>query len=176
MMAPMPAIPVLETSRLRLRAHTLDDFEPSFAMWSDPRVTLHIGGRPSTREEAWSRVLRYAGHWALLGFGYWVVAERETNAFVGEVGFADFKRELTPSLEGKPEMGWALSPSVHGKGYATEAVGAALAWADQHFGRAPLACLIDPGNAASLRVAAACGFKERVRTTYKGTPTILFER
>lgn len=169
-------IPTLETARLVLRGHTLADFEPSLAMWSDARVTRHIGGRPSTREEAWSRLLRYAGHWALLGFGYWVVAERDSGAFVGEVGFADFHRELEPPLLGKPEMGWALAPAFHGRGYATEAIGAALAWGDSHFQRATLACLIDPGNAPSIRVATACGFKLRGNATYKGASTLLFER
>jgi RimJ/RimL family protein N-acetyltransferase len=37
-------------------------------------------------------------------------------------------------------------------------------------------CIIDEGNAASMRVAAKCGFREWTRATYKGTPTLLFER
>jgi RimJ/RimL family protein N-acetyltransferase len=53
---------------------------------------------------------------------------------VGDIGFADFKRDFEGAekfdLKGLPEMGWVLSPSVHGKGYATEAVSAALAWAE----------------------------------------------
>jgi hypothetical protein len=34
----------------------------------------------------------YIGHWALMGFGYWVIEEKATGEFVGDVGFADFKR------------------------------------------------------------------------------------
>ena len=41
---------------------------------------------------------------------------------MGEVGFADMKREITPSLEGMPEIGWALMPVAQGKGIASEAV------------------------------------------------------
>ena len=75
-----------------------------------------------------------------------------------------------------PEMGWALAPAFHGKGYATEAIGAALAWGDAHFHRARIACLIDAGNAPSIRVATTAGFRPRSPAVYKGAPTLLFER
>jgi RimJ/RimL family protein N-acetyltransferase len=169
-------VPIVETARLVLRGHRLDDFADSAAMWADPSVTRHIGGKPSTREEAWTRFLRYLGHWAAMGFGYWVVSERGSGRFVGEVGFADYKREIEPSLEGAMEIGWVLSPSAHGKGFATEAANAALAWGTGHFASTRIVCLIDPENEPSIRVAEKCGFKEIGRTTYKGDPTIVFER
>lgn len=174
--SPTRAIPTLETERLTLRAHGLDDFAESAAMWADPVVTRYIGGRPFTREESWSRLLRYVGHWSLLGFGYWVIREKSSNRFVGEVGFANFKRDIEPSLEDTPEIGWALAPWAHGKGYATEAVRAAVAWGDMHFGPANTVCIIAPENGPSLRVAEKCGYKEIDRTTYKGEPTVLFQR
>ncbi len=169
-------VPVLETGRLVLRGHRLDDFADSFALWSDAHVTRFIGGRPSTREEAWGRLLRYIGHWSLLGFGYWAVEEKATGRFIGETGFAEGKRDIEPSLEGIPEAGWAMSPQVHGKGYATEAVQAAIAWGDRHFGSARTACIIAPENAPSIRVAEKCGYREFLRTTYKDNPTIMYVR
>ena len=102
-------VPDLETARLKLRGHRLDDFLHSAAMWADPNVTRYIGGKPLTEEEAWTKFLRYAGHWRLLGFGYWAVEERVTGSFVGELGFADYKRDLQPSLNGAPEIGWVLA-------------------------------------------------------------------
>ena len=101
--------PVLTTARLILRAHTRDNFLDSHAMWSDPEVIRFIGGKPFTREEVWARLLRYAGHWAMLGYGYWVVREKQSGRFLGEVGLADYHREIEPSLAGTPEIGWALS-------------------------------------------------------------------
>lgn len=173
------AVPALDTARLTLRGHTLADFSECAAMWADPAVTRHIGGRPSSEEEVWARVLRYAGLWALLGFGYWVVRERASGRFVGEVGFADFRREFTPpladSLAGAPEVGWAVAMWAHGRGFATEAVGAALAWSDTH-DAARTVCLIAPENVASVRVAEKCGYKEAAHTTYKGQHTGVFER
>jgi len=172
----MTDIPVIETERLRLRAHHAADLDACADMWADPVVTRHIGGRPFSREETWSKILRYAGHWALMGFGYWVARERETGRFVGEGGFADFKREMQPSIEGMPEIGWALVPSAHGKGLATEAVRAFCAWGDQHFGKKPTVCMIDPENIASVWVAKKCGYQEFHRATYKDHPTVLYRR
>jgi RimJ/RimL family protein N-acetyltransferase len=169
-------VPILETERLRLRGHRLDDFSDSFAMWSDAGVTRHILDQPMTEETCWSRFLRYAGHWALLGFGYWVAEEKETGRFVGEIGFADYRREIQPSLQGLPEIGWVLAAHAHGKGYATEAVRAATAWGDIHFAVSRTACIIAPGNIASVRVAAKCGYRESQRTTYHGHATVIFVR
>jgi RimJ/RimL family protein N-acetyltransferase len=169
-------VPVLETARLKLRAHRLDDFPHSAAMWADPSVTQHIGGKPLTEEESWTKFLRYAGHWALLGFGYWAIEEKATGNFLGELGFADYKRELQPALHGTPEIGWVLASPAHGKGYATEAVRAAVVWGDAHFPSAGTACIIAPENLASIRVAAKCGYSRPQPATYKGKPTLLFVR
>lgn len=163
----------IETERLILRPHRAEDFADLAAMWADPDVTRFIGGRPSTPEESWARLLRYGGLWGLLGFGYWAVHERATGRFVGEVGFADFRRGL--GFDGVPEAGWILMPWAQGRGLAGEAVRAALAWTDAS-GWARSVCIIDRDNAPSLRLAAACGYREADRITYKDHPVILLER
>jgi len=169
-------VPILETERLRLRGHRLADFADCATMWADPIVTRHIGGKPFSREEVWARMLRYVGHWAWLGFGYWAVEEKATGELVGELGFADYKRDIQPSIEGTPELGWALASRVHGKGYATEAVREAITWGDEHFGRVRTVCLIHPENVASIRVAEKSGYRDFEHTTYKDHAVILFER
>lgn len=169
-------VPVIETERLKLRAHCLDDFISCSAMWADPVVTRYIGGKPLSGEESWARLLRYVGHWALLDFGYWVIEEKATGDFAGETGFADYKRNLEPSLDGTPEIGWVLASKSHGKGYATEAVRAAVTWGDKHFKRSRTACLIHPENLPSIRVAEKCGYREFQQATYKGQPTMVFIR
>ena len=168
----MAAIPTIETARLVLRAHRESDLDDVAAMWGDADVARFIGGKPSTREEVWARLLRYLGHWSIKGYGFFAVCERATGRFVGDVGIADFKRELEPPLA-LPEVGWVLAPHAHGKGYATEAVEAALGFG-RHLGT--LTCLIDPDNVPSLRVAAKCGFVEVRRTTYHSSPTVVLER
>jgi RimJ/RimL family protein N-acetyltransferase len=171
---PQGFIPVIETERLRLRGHQVDDLAPCAAMWADPEVVRYISGKPSTREEAWARILRNAGHWSLLGCGYWLVEEKRTGAFVGDVGLGEFKRELDPPIDGMREVGWVLSPAHQGKGYATEAANGAIGWARSNFGAMPMACIIAPANAASIRVAEKCGFTLRCQGTYKGEAILEF--
>jgi RimJ/RimL family protein N-acetyltransferase len=168
--------PVLLTERLRLRGHTLDDFESCASLWADPRVTRYITGKPFTREESWSRLLRYVGHWWMLGFGYWVAEEKSTGTYLGELGFADYKRDIDPPLQGMPEAGWVFATTAQGKGYATEGVRAITQWGDSHFGSKRTACLIDPENIPSLSIAAKCGYQEWQHTTYKGHPATIFIR
>ena len=168
--------PVIDTPRLRLRAHRPDDLDASLAMWGDPAVTRFIGGRPFTREEVWGRLLRYSGMWAFMGHGFWAIEDKATGELVGDVGVMEARRDIKPSFEGEPEVGWALSPRIHGRGYATEAVGAALGWADAQLAVSTLVCIISPENTPSIRIASKFGFRERTRTTCHGVPTIQFER
>jgi RimJ/RimL family protein N-acetyltransferase len=168
--------PVIEAERLRLRAHTASDFDACLSMWGDPDVFRYIGGRAFSVEEVWQRVQRYAGSWALLGFGFWIIEERTTGLMIGEVGLMDAKREIEPPFGEDREVGWALVPGAQGKGYAGEALAAALSWEQQVFNAPRLVAMIHPDNAPSIRLAVRHGFVERLRTTYKGTPTIQFER
>src|SRR5712664_2167468 len=66
--------------------------------------------------------------------------------------------------------------ATHGRGYATEAVRVVVAWSDAYFRPARTACIIDPENLPSIRVAVKCGYREFQLTTYKGRPTIMFVR
>ncbi|WP_413530512.1 GNAT family N-acetyltransferase [Rahnella inusitata] len=170
--------PVIETERLILRGHRVEDFEVIAAQWADPAVVKFIGGTPSSREASWSRLLRYPGHWQMLGFGYWIVYEKHNGAegaFAGEIGLADYQREITPSLDGMAEMGWVIAPAFHGKGYAFEAAQAVLKWADINLDRR-LCCIIDPEHHASIRLAEKCGFSAETDTTYHGSATRIFLR
>jgi RimJ/RimL family protein N-acetyltransferase len=168
-------VPVLETERLRMRAHSVDDFSALKAMWSEEAVTHYIGGKQMRPDECWTRLLRYRGLWPLLGYGYWAVEEKASGRFIGDVGFADFHRMIEPSIRGVPEVGWILGPEFHGRGYGSEALAAALKWLDaEKLGRS--VCIIDPGNEPSLRLAAKTGFREYARTIFMGDEVILMER
>jgi RimJ/RimL family protein N-acetyltransferase len=149
-------IPTIETPRFRLRAPERRDFDAYVAMWADERVTFFVGGSPRDRTTSWAKFLVMPGLWALMGYGYWVFAERESDAFVGNGGLSWFERGL-PMLEGFPEAGWAVAPDWWGKGVASEVMGAALAWTDAVLA-SEVRCIINPGNDASERVAAKLGF------------------
>jgi RimJ/RimL family protein N-acetyltransferase len=170
-------VPIVETARLRLRASRSSDLAAHAAMLGDAEAVRFVGGQVMSREESWRKLLVGPGLWLLLGFGYWAVEEKATGAYLGQIGFADFKRDMTPSVEGLPEMGWMLAPQVQGRGYATEAVLGALAWADG--GGLPgreIVAIIDAANLASIRVAEKAGFSLREDATYKDAQILLFRR
>jgi RimJ/RimL family protein N-acetyltransferase len=162
--------------RLIFAPHRLADFDEFAAMWADPEITRFIGGAPSTAEESWARLLRNAGQWAMLGYGPWVLRDRTTGRLVGDVGFKQFRRGLDPAWEALPELGWVLCSQAWGQGLATEAVQAALAWADARFGWAETICMIQPENSASRRVAEKCGFIQIATVVYHGKAALILTR
>jgi RimJ/RimL family protein N-acetyltransferase len=172
----MTVIPTVETDRLLLRGHRKEDFAECLAMWSDPEVVRFISGKPSNGEQCWARLLRYVGHWEVMGFGFWAVQEKRTGRFVGELGLADFHREITPSFGDTPEAGWALAGWAHGQGFATEGLKGALEWGDAHLPSRHSVCLISVENVASQKVAAKCGYKELRRVQYMQEESVIFER
>ena len=173
---PRHACPVLTTARLKLSAHGVADYQDLLDMWRDPVVVRHFGGVASSPEEVWARLLRYGGLWPLVGYGYWAVRETGTGRFVGEVGLAEFRREITPSLIGTPEAGWVLASWAHGRGFAREAVEAIYVWADAALAASRTVCIIDPLNAPSLALAAKLGFRRFAESPYKGKPIVMLER
>ncbi len=169
--------PTLRTARLVMDRHRPEDLADCAAIYADVALMRHTnGGKVSTRTESWARVLRFAGSWSLVGFGYWAVREARSGRFVGDVGFCDLRRDIVPSLDGIPEIGWALASWAHGNGYATEAASAAIRWADAVLPHPDTVCLIDPDNAASLRVAEKVGYAETGRGRLEAAETIILRR
>lgn len=170
------AAPTLETDRLILRAHRLEDFPACAAMWGDPEVVRHITGTPFTSEASWARLLRYAGHWTMLGFGYWAIENKADGDFIGEAGFANHQRNIDLPPPHSPESGWALKTDAHGKGYATEAVARIVTWADRHLDCPDTFCIFAPEHAASIGVARKVGYGNDRTCTYRGKPTLVLTR
>lgn len=169
-------VPIIETARLILREFRASDLDAQAAILGDDQVMRYVGGKPLGREDTWRKMLTGPGMWAMLGYGYWAVVRKQDNALIGQAGFADFKRDMTPGIEGIPEMGWMFGAQAHGHGYASETVAAALEWADATLGADEIVAIIDHGNAASARVAEKAGFVVREEALYKGEPIMLFRR
>lgn len=167
---------IAETPRLVLRRHAAADFAAYLEMCADPAMSQFSGKDPAGSEEAWMRLLRQAGHWSLMGYGFFAVEEKETGRFVGEAGLGDFKRRLGPAFDDVPEAGWATAPWAQGRGYATEAAAAALGWIEAHFGIQRTVCLIHAENLPSIRVAEKLGYLRFGECTYRGYRALIFER
>lgn len=172
----MPHIPVLETDRLVLRGFQPDDLDAMTAMWAMPEVVRYIGGTPLSREQSWTRLLRHIGMWSVMGFGFWGIIDKVSGQLIGEAGFHEMRRDIIPSIENTMEAGWGLVPAVHGCGYASEALVAMWSWAETNHGGAPVTCIIDPQNTASIRLAERHGFREFARSTYQGADITVFRK
>jgi RimJ/RimL family protein N-acetyltransferase len=144
-------IPRLETERLILRGTMLADFDAFAKILGDADVMRHLGGEALARNDAWRNVATNLGHWALRGYGAWCVERKVDGAVMGRVGLMN--PEGWPALE----VGWTLGKPYWGKGYATEAATASMAYgfATQNVDR--LISLIDPENKASQNVAMRLG-------------------
>jgi len=173
-------IPVLETERLRLRPFSLNDLPSACALWADEQVVRFIGATPRTDDQVWSAIARSFGHWALLGYGFWAIADKVTNAYLGEIGYLESLRDLQPphdaQWQGVPEAGWALNKSVWGQGFASEALTAVNQWSDQYLQAAHTQCLIDPDHSASLNVAKKRGYQLLRQATLSAQPTLILVR
>lgn len=145
-------------------------------MWADEHVVRYIGGQKLSREDTWRRSLAACGQWPYVGFGYWIAQAKTDATIVGQVGFADFKRDMEPSLEGEPELGYVFAPKVHGQGIAREACAAVLAWGDSNLSAASIPAIISPENDASIRLAERLGFERQQDATYRGETIALFRR
>ena len=130
-----------------------EDFEPYAGMTADPEVIQFIApdGKPLSRFDAWRSFAAAVGHWHLRGFGMFAVVEQATGDFVGRIG--PWQPEGWPGFE----VGWALRRKYWGRGYATEAVKACIAYSFTELGQSHVISLIDPGNVRSIRVAERVG-------------------
>lgn len=166
----------IETDRLVLRRYEASHFPDVAELTSLPETFRYSERGPMSSDEAWSRLLRHIGHWTAMGFGFFAIEEKLSGRFIGEAGLNDFRRGLGSGFDGVPEIGWTMTPSAQGRGYATEAAQAALMWMEQRFEAACVVCLIHTSNAPSLRVAEKLGFTSQGRCVYKGYPAFQLER
>ncbi len=168
---------MIETERLILRHNRLEDFEQAYSIYSDPDVVRHIGnGQPGTRQDVWFRLLRFVGHWQLLGYGMFAIIEKSSGRMIGETGMADFKRGLGDDFDPYPEAAWILASDVHGNGYAMEAATAAHRWFEENRGRQRTVCIIDPPNTASIRLAEKLGYQSMGERPFRDSTVMMFER
>lgn len=160
---PDPAAEPLDTPRLRLRRLQGGDLDAFAAMCTDAEAMRYVGeGRPLTREEAETALQALEGHWQLHGFGLWAVVEQSTDALVGRLGL------WHPPGWCDVELAWLVDRSRWGRGYATEAARAALAYGFHRHGLGRVISLVPVGNAASERVATRLGMTPGQPTDWRG--------
>ena len=127
-------------------------------------------------EECWRRLTAAVGGWQLNGFGTWAVERKDDAKLVGNVGIFTAWRDLDPQFGEEPEMGWIFAAETHGKGIASEACRASIAWTEANLAPTPVWAIIAPANEPSLKLAAKLGFERVHETAYHKEPTVVLKR
>ena len=143
-------MPQIETDRLILRLWEETDFNDFAVYYADADNAKYVGGQKNL-DDAWRHFVLQIGHWALKGFGYWAVDEKESGHFIGCVGF--WQSPGWPELE----LGYWLLNAYRGKGYAREASLGCIEFAKNHLNAKSLVSYIDPSNAPSIKLAESLG-------------------
>lgn len=170
---------MIETERLILRQPLLDDLDAMQAIYGKAETARYLTGKPSTRAESLTRILRIVGHWQLLGYGVCVAIEKASGTLIGDVGIARYEREMGDHVDLFDEATWTIDSSVQGKGYAVEAMTAYLAWYDAEFGPRRTVCIISIPHERSMQVAEKLGYRPYAEQLFPGTEddmVTLFER
>jgi aminoglycoside 6'-N-acetyltransferase len=149
-----PAFEPLLTVGLELRRSVPVDAATISAYRSDPDVHRYQGwdrtDAPGIRaeiEEMGPRAPGAPGGWVQLS-----VLERSSGRLVGDVGLS-----RVPGEPGVIKIGYTIAPGFQGRGYATEAVGALVAYAFDALGAEIVRAHASAENAASIRVAEKVG-------------------
>lgn len=159
-------IPRLETPRLVMREWRDDDLDTHAAMSADPEVQRYLGG-VLDRVQSWRSMAFHTGHWVLRGYGNWVVERKSDGVVIGRVGL------WNPEGWFGVEVGWKLARHAWGQGYATEAATAAITWAFDQLDYDRLISVINPDNAASIRVAERLGMTKSHDADLDGQPVTI---
>lgn len=142
------------TEHLVLRRWTKADLAPFAALNADPEVMQHFPA-PLTRSESDAFVERIDAGFLADGFGLWAVEVRATGEFIGFTGLSRprFSAPFMPAVE----VGWRLTRSAWGHGYATEAARAALAYGFGPAGLSEIVSFTTPANVRSRAVMERLG-------------------
>lgn len=144
----------LSTTRLQLAAPTPADAPAVLAIAGDPRAVEHNPSDLLTDlTEAQDLVGRWIRHWLDRGFGYWCVREVGRPRVVGYCGL----KAITAKGLSVLNLIYRFVPDVWGRGYATEAATAAIAWGTENQPSTPILARVRPDNVASQNVALKVG-------------------
>lgn len=147
---------MIATDRLVLRPWLDSDLDALTTINTDPAVYEWLAG-PFTREMNAASIARQQGFQAAHGYCYWALVEKGSGLLMGMAGLmpVSFNAGFLPAVE----IGWRLSPAFQGKGYATEAARAALAYGFGPAGLDEIVSFTVPHNKASRAVMERIGMR-----------------
>jgi [ribosomal protein S5]-alanine N-acetyltransferase len=162
------SLPGIETSRLCLRPFREEHVEAIHEVWTEPSIRRFLWDNETiSLGSALASVRQSVALAEEFGIGMWTIHERESGELIGFVGF-----RMVAGLA-RPEILYGLRPEHCGRGFATEAVRAALT----HAFRAGLYDRIfaggDPANEASFRLMERVGMR-RLKYPFAPAPESVY--
>jgi len=153
----------LEGSRIRLRQWRESDLSPFAKMNADPEVMRYF---PNCLNEEQSNALveRFTLDIDKSGWGFWAAERLDNSTFIGFIG-------INYTAHGLPfapcvDIGWRLSTSNWGQGYATEGAELALQYAFLQAQLSDVVSMTPLSNVASQRIMQKLGMKLQANTFY----------
>jgi RimJ/RimL family protein N-acetyltransferase len=147
----------IDSERLTLAPLRDDDAAALFAYRGDDAVARYQGWKPASVEDAAAFIATQAAQpfgqpdsWCQLA-----IRARGSDELLG-----DFGVHFPPSMDGPIEFGVSLRPDQQGKGYAREAMAAAIGQAFEHWGYRRLVGSVDPRNLASMALCRSLGLRQ----------------
>lgn len=150
----MPA--QIQAERLLLQRLRYEDAEEIFyAYASKPEATLYLSWPTHKTIDQTRTYLKYAVDSWNYGTDYSYSIRLKNGVLIGSIGIMHDN--------GKAQLGYVLSPTHWGKGYATEACGRLLAVVRSFTGIYRIGTFVDADNKASIGVLKKCGMVEEAR-------------
>jgi len=147
---------MLKSNRLLLRQWTEGDFLPFAEICADEEVMAFFP-KPQTQQESYEMAEKIQSLIKSRGWGFWAIEIPNKHKFIGFVGLHIPKDSLpfSPCVE----IGWRLSKSHWGKGYATEAANAALEYAFNKLNLNEVVSFTTLANVRSIAVMQKIGMR-----------------
>lgn len=155
----------LTTKRLGFRVWSEDDFDLALGLWGDPQVTRLIDARGQlsegqVRERLSQEISTARSH----GVQYWPIFLLESDEHVGCCGLRPYGESSRIA-----EIGFHIRSQHWGRGYATEAARAVMAYAFRRLEVAGLFAGHNPRNLASRHILERLGFRYTHHELYEPT-------
>lgn len=162
---------VFETARLRARHIAHHDVDDLVAVYGNRNVMRWVGdGEPLGRAACEEWVDTTQRNYAVRGYGMFALELRETGRVAGFCGL------VHPAGQEVAELKYALREELWGRGLATEAARALLAYGRDAFGITRVIATTAPENETSHRVLRKVGMMAgELCREHDGALTLVFE-
>jgi len=158
---------VVETERLGLRHWEPADLELWRTHLNTPSVRAYLGGIDSDDALA-EKFEKLIGTWAREGFSFLAVDLKPCGTFLGTCGIGRIESDCAPDeLRGAVQIGWQLREDHWGRGYATEAARAMLAFGFETVGLDAIYSQTSARNRASWGLMEKLGMRRRADLDYE---------